>query len=206
MLTSFASHLATVTKCNPWIKLSGGPWKYSTPEKLKYSSVQNYGGRVVTVYQIGEQFGTSYKRAATGVIAANGCRATGLFTCDKNIFRPHDFPVASEDTKAAPLNHPALVKTRAVLSCWGSPCIRYQRCAKPEPTTKSSWWNNEENNEFIFTEILLGQFRKRKSNMALNPKPLGLCWMLFLVLQKDGREWFAGIQLRWTLHQIRTLT
>jgi len=30
--------------------------------------------------------------------------------------------------------------------------------------------------------------------------------MLFLVLQKEGREGFAGIQLRLTLHQIRTLT
>jgi len=30
--------------------------------------------------------------------------------------------------------------------------------------------------------------------------------MLFLVLQKDGREGFAGIQLRLTLRQIRTLT
>jgi hypothetical protein len=30
--------------------------------------------------------------------------------------------------------------------------------------------------------------------------------MLFLVFQKDGREWFAGIQLRLTFYQIRTLT
>jgi hypothetical protein len=30
--------------------------------------------------------------------------------------------------------------------------------------------------------------------------------MFFLVLQKDGKEGFAGIQLRLTLHQIRTLT
>ena len=30
--------------------------------------------------------------------------------------------------------------------------------------------------------------------------------MLLLVLQKDGTERFAGIQLRLTLHQIRTLT
>jgi hypothetical protein len=35
----------------------------------------------------------------------------GLFSCDKNIFRPHDFPLASEDTVAAPVNHPGLVKT-----------------------------------------------------------------------------------------------
>jgi hypothetical protein len=38
-------------------------------------------------------------------------QATGLFPCDKNIFRPHDFPLASVDTDAASVNHPALVKT-----------------------------------------------------------------------------------------------
>ena len=54
-------------------------------------------GRVVTVYQIGELFGNAYNRATTGEIAANGFRATGLFTCDKNIFRPYDFPPSSAD-------------------------------------------------------------------------------------------------------------
>jgi hypothetical protein len=53
----------------------------------------------------------SYKLAATSEIAANGFRATGLFPCDKNIFRPYDFPLSSEDKDAAHLNHPALVKT-----------------------------------------------------------------------------------------------
>jgi len=109
MLTSFASHVTTVTKCNPWIKLSCSPRKYSTPKKLKYSYVQNYGGRLVTVYQFGEQFSNAYKRAATGEIAAKGFRATGLFPSDKNIFRPHGFPLAAEDKAAAPVNRPALV-------------------------------------------------------------------------------------------------
>jgi len=68
-------------------------------------------GRVVTVYQIGELFGNAYKRATTGEIAANGFRATSLFPCDKNIFRPYDFPLSSEDKDAAPVNHPALIKT-----------------------------------------------------------------------------------------------
>jgi len=78
---------------------------------LKYRSVQTSGGRVVTVYQIGEQYGNAYKRAATSEIAVKGFRTTGLFPCDKNTFRPHDFPLASEDTETAPVNHPALVKT-----------------------------------------------------------------------------------------------
>jgi len=38
-------------------------------------------------------------------------RATGFFPCDKNIFSPHDFPLASEDTDDAPVNYTALVKT-----------------------------------------------------------------------------------------------
>jgi hypothetical protein len=79
---------------------------------LKYSSVQTYGGRVVTVNRIDEQFGNAYKRAATGEIAAKGFRATDLFPCDKNIFRPHDFPLAAENTGAAPMNQRVLVKTR----------------------------------------------------------------------------------------------
>jgi hypothetical protein len=67
--------------------------------------------RVITVYQIGELFGNAYKRAATGDIAANGFRATGLFPCDRNIFRPYDFPLSPENKDAAPMNHPALAKT-----------------------------------------------------------------------------------------------
>ena len=78
---------------------------------MKYSSVETYSGRVVTVYQIGEQFGNAYTRAATGEKASKGFRATGPFPCDKNVFRPNNFPLASEDTEAAPVNHPALVKT-----------------------------------------------------------------------------------------------
>ena len=61
---------------------------------------------MVTVYQICEQFGTAYKRDATEEIAANVFRETGLFPCDKNIFRIHDFPLASEDTDVDPVNHP----------------------------------------------------------------------------------------------------
>jgi len=68
-------------------------------------------GRVVTIYQIGELFGNACRQATTGKIVANGFRATGLFPCDKNIFRPYDFPLSSEDKDAAPVNHPALIRT-----------------------------------------------------------------------------------------------
>jgi hypothetical protein len=48
----------------------------------------SHPGQVITIYQIGQLFGSAYKRAATGDIAANGFCATGLFPCDKNTFRP----------------------------------------------------------------------------------------------------------------------
>jgi hypothetical protein len=47
---------------------------------------------------------------------------------------------------------------------------------------------------------------KKKIKQATELKPIGLRRMLFLFLKKDGREGFAGIQLRLTLHQIWTLT
>jgi len=44
-------------------------------------------------------------------IAPNGFRVTGFFPCDKNTFRPYDFPLSSENKDDAPAHHPALVKT-----------------------------------------------------------------------------------------------
>jgi hypothetical protein len=106
MLTSFASHLTGATKCNTWTK----PLKtFYCQETEKW--LRSHPGWVVTVYQIGELFGNPYNRAATGETAANGFRATGHFPCDKNIFRPYEFPLSSEDKDAAPVNHSALVKT-----------------------------------------------------------------------------------------------
>jgi hypothetical protein len=65
----------------------------------------------MAIYQIGKLFGNVYKPAATGAIAANDFQVTGLFPCDKNIFRPYDLPLSSEDTHAASVNYPALVNT-----------------------------------------------------------------------------------------------
>jgi len=89
---------------------------FMRPLKIFYSQeiekwLRSHPGRVVTVYQIGELFGSAYKQAATGEIAPNGFRVTALFPCDQNTFRPYDFPLSSEDTNAAPANRPALVNT-----------------------------------------------------------------------------------------------
>jgi len=91
-----------------------GPLKFYCREIGKW--LRSHPGLVVTVYQIGEIFGNEYKRATTGEIAANGFRETGLFPCDKNIFRPYDFPLSSDDKDAAPVNHSALKKTSDQLS------------------------------------------------------------------------------------------
>jgi hypothetical protein len=66
-------------------------------------------GRYVTVYQIANF--RKYKLPAMAMTVANGCWVTGLFPCDMNIFRPHDFPLASGNIDTAPVNHPVMVKT-----------------------------------------------------------------------------------------------
>jgi hypothetical protein len=169
---------------------------YSQETKIQLSS--NLRGRVVTVYQIGEQFGNAYKRAATGEIAANGCRATGPCPCDKNVFRPHEFPLASEDTPAAPVNHPALAKTSdqpsftsATFSPFSSAEALRASDIGPEPSlslqpnprdgtvkriTSSPYIN------FVWASL------KKKIKQVTKSKTNWLASMPFLVLQKDGRE------------------
>jgi hypothetical protein len=88
-------------KMQPLDKVFMGPLKtFCRQESEKW--LRSHPGRVVAVYQIGELFGNAYKRAATGEIAVNSFRAIDLFPCDKNIFRPYDFPLSSED-KMLPL-------------------------------------------------------------------------------------------------------
>ena len=70
-------------KMQPLYKDFMGPLKTFSCQKIE-KWLRSNPGRAVTVYQIGELFGNEYKRAATGKIAANGFRATGLFPCDKN--------------------------------------------------------------------------------------------------------------------------
>ena len=97
-------------KMQPLDKAFMGPLKTFYRGEISKQLCSNLG-RVATIYQNGEQFSGTYKRTATSETASNGFRATGLFPCYKNIFRPHDFPLASEDTDTATVNHLALVKT-----------------------------------------------------------------------------------------------
>jgi hypothetical protein len=76
-------------------------------------------GQYVTIYQTGKLF-RKYNQAATGTTVANGCWEPGLFLCDMKIFKPHDFPLASGNTDAVPLNHPTLVKTSDQSSFYSS--------------------------------------------------------------------------------------
>ena len=96
----------------------------------------------------------SVQKAVTDAIAANGIRATCLIPCDKNIFRPHDFPLYSEDRDAAPVNHRALVNTSDQPSFCSSNFSPFtsaeavqssdiKTCAKAEPKARSSWWNSK---------------------------------------------------------------
>ena len=73
-----------------------GPLKTFCSQEIE-KWLRSRPGRVVTIYQIGELFGNACKRATTGETAANGFPATGLFPCDKNILRPYNFPLSSED-------------------------------------------------------------------------------------------------------------
>jgi hypothetical protein len=63
-------------------------------------------GRVVTIYLVGELFGTTYMRAVTAENAAIGFRKAGLYPCDINIFRPHEFLVAEINSKQASIETP----------------------------------------------------------------------------------------------------
>jgi len=96
-------------KMQPMDKAFMGPLKTFYCQEIE-KWLCSHPGRVITVYQIGELFGNAYKQAATGEIAANGFWATGLFSCDKNIFISYDLPLSSEDKDSAPVNHPALAK------------------------------------------------------------------------------------------------
>ena len=89
-------------------------------------------------------------QCAKGEIASKDLRATGLFPCDKNIFKPHDFPPAPEDTEAAPVNHPALVKN------------------SNQPSFSSSNFS-----PFTSAEVLLASDISAVPSLNLQPNPRG---------------------------------
>jgi len=89
-LPPYSSH-----KKQPLDKAFMGPMKIFCCQEIE-KWLRSHPGRFVAIYQTGELFDNAYERAATGEIAVNGFRATGLFPCDKNIFRPYDFPLSSE--------------------------------------------------------------------------------------------------------------
>ena len=95
---------------------------------------------------------------------ANRFRATGPSPCDRNIFRPKHFPLASENTDVPLVNHPVLMQTSdqpslnsvnfpPSNSTYVSPSFRYQSCA--ELKLKSSSWNYKENNKFVVIIIII---------------------------------------------------
>ena len=89
-------------------------------------------------------------QCAKGEIASKDLRATGLFPCDKNIFKPHDFPPAPEDTEAAPVNHPALAKN------------------SNQPSFSSSNFS-----PFTSAEVLLASDISAVPSLNLQPNPRG---------------------------------
>jgi hypothetical protein len=84
------------------------------------------------------------------------------------------------------------------------PSLNLEPCVKPEPTAEYSWRNSKKIESSPYKKFV-DATQKKKSKRSINPKPIGLRRMLFLVFRKDGREGFAGIQLRLSLLQIRAL-
>ena len=95
----------------------------------------------------------------------------------------HDFPLASEDTDAAPVNHSTLVKTsdqtlfssvsfrpsllQMLSSSDISPVLSLNLQPNPHGGTAKKIMSSPYRN-------ILRQLRKRKSSKPLNPKPIGL--------------------------------
>jgi hypothetical protein len=134
--------------------------------------------------------------------------AISLFPCDKNIFRPHDFPLA--------VNHPASVKTSDQPSFSSSNFSPFTSAVPLRSSDISPVPSLDlQSNIRVGTAKKITSSPYRKSvgaapkneiKQATKSKPIGLRRMLFFFFQKDRREVFAGMQLRLTLHQIRTLT
>jgi len=173
-------------------------------------------GQVVTVYQIGELFGDAYKRATTGEIAANGFQATGLFPCDKKIFRPYDFPLSSEDKNAAPVNHPTLIKTSDKLSFSSanfSPFISAEALRSSDISPVPSLNLKPNPRGGAAKKITSSPYKKfveatqeRKIKQVTKSKTSQLASKFLLGPSKRRKKRVRRDPTRRTLHQIRTLT
>jgi len=111
MLTSFASHLITVTKCTLGYSFHGAPENILLPRNWNIAPFKRRAGETSPSTKLANNSAKHTSELQQARVAAKGFRATGLYPCDNNIFRPHDFLLASEDMDAAPVHHPALVKT-----------------------------------------------------------------------------------------------
>jgi hypothetical protein len=67
------------------------------------------------------------------------------------------------------------------------------------------WWNSKENNEFNLQKFCWGN-SKKEIKQVTKSKTNRLASNALLGPSKDGKEWFAGIQIRRTVLQILTLT
>jgi hypothetical protein len=100
------------------------------------------------------------------------------------------------------VNHPALVNTSdqpSFSSVYFSPLTSAEALRASDispvpnlnlqPNTRSGTANKITNSPY---RKFVGETQKRTSNRPLNPKPIGLRRMLFLVLQKERREGLPG--------------
>jgi hypothetical protein len=95
-----------------------------------------------------------------------------------NIFRPHDFPLASGNTNAAPMNHPALLRPtishHSVLLIFRRSLLlmlsdnHISALSQARTKSKSSWWNRKEN-EFTFNKFF-EEIHKEKIKQATKSK------------------------------------
>jgi len=146
----------------------------------------------------------------------SGFRVTDIFPCDKNNFRPYDFPLSSEDKDAASVNHPALVKTSdqpslssanfslftsaealisSDISHVPSLNLRPNPCGGTAKKIMSSPYK-----EFVEAT------QKKNIKQATKSKTSQPASNALSGRSKYGREGFAGIKLQLTPHQIWTMT
>jgi len=149
-------------------------------------------------------------------MAANYIRATGLFPCDKNIFKQHDFPLASEDTDAVPVNHPALMNTSdqpSFNSAYFSPLTFAEALRasdiSPVPNLKQQLNTRGGTAKKISNSPyrrFVGATQEKKIKQPTKSKTNRLVSNALLGPSKRQKRGFAGIQLHLTLNKVRTLT